>query len=337
MRHKILRPWAVLALALVVMLIAVAAGCGGDSGGSSADAGSPAASPAAELTADEIVANGETAMKDVTSAAMTVDLSMQVKGDPTQMTDPTSKQLAQAPITLRMEGKESTDPVAVDMTMNIGVMGQTLDMGVLADGDQAWVQYQGKYYEVDKKNVKGITRSAGSGLSPMDQLKQQGLDVDKWGLAYELVGTEDMDGTQVYHVTAQMDPKKIAADLLKQLKSGDLAGQLGDPATAKQLQEGLAQNQKQIDGLAKSLAGIGGDFWYEVDTFYLRKATMNATLDTKGQKDMKGVDSIALEFATTMGGFNEPVTVKPPAKALPMDQLMNQMFGGMMGGSSLGI
>jgi len=335
MRHKTMRPLALLALVLAMMLLTVASvGCGGDEAASTG--GSPAAAPAADLTAEEIVAKGDAAMTDITSAAMTADFSMAVEGDPAKMTDPSAAQLAQSPITLRVEGKESTDPVALDMSMNVGLMGQTLDMGVLADGDKAWVEYQGKYYEIDQKNTEGITQSAGSGLSPMDQLKQQGLDVDKWGLTYELLGVEDVNGTQAYHISAQMDPEEMVKDLLKQLKSGDLAGQLGDPATAKQLEQALAENQKQIDELAKSLSGIGGDYWYAVDTFYLVKATMNATLDTKGQKDMQGVDSVAIEFAMTMSDFNEPVTVEPPAKSLPFDQLMDQMFGGMMGGSTFG-
>lgn len=335
MRHNTLRPLALLAVVLaLIFLVAAAVGCGGDDAASTA--GSPTAAPATDLTAEEIVAKGDAAMKDVTSAAMTADFSMAVKGDPTKMTDPSAAQLAQSPITLHVEGKEATDPVAVDMSMTIGLMGQNLDMGILADGDNAWLEYQGKFYEVDQKDMKGVTQSAGSGLSPMDQLKQQGLDVGKWGLEYELLGVEDVGGTQAYHVTAQLDPKAMVKDMLKQLKSGDLAGQLGDQATAKQLEQALGQNQKQIDELARSLAGIGGDVWYAVDTFYVVKATMNATLDTKGQKDMQGVESVAIAFAMTMDDFNEPVTVEPPAKSLPLDQLMNQMFGGMMGGSTFG-
>ena len=35
-----------------------------------------------------------------------------------------------------------------------------------------------------------------------------------------------------------------------------------------------------------------------------------------------------------MADFNKPVTVTPPANALPFKDLMNQMLGGMMTGAS---
>ena len=38
-----------------------------------------------------------------------------------------------------------------------------------------------------------------------------------------------------------------------------------------------------------------------------------------------------------MADFNEPVSVTPPAEALPFDKLMNEVFGGLMGGSGSGL
>lgn len=334
MPRKSQMSWAVLFLALLLVMVAVA-GCGGSSSSSGSTSSSPAAT--AGLTADQIVQQSAEKMKDVKSASVTADVALQVQGDPTKMTDPTSKALLSQGLSLHMDGKSQTDPLATDMKVSVGIAGQNIDVGVIADGDKAWVEYQSKYYKVDQKNAKSVTSAAGSGLSPMDQLKKQGIDVSNWGLTYELVGTEDVAGTQAYHVKATVDTKAMVADLMKQMSNPDLGSQLGDPATAKQLQQGLAQNKAQIDELSKSVKDASGDYWYAVDTLYLTKASWNVALDTKGQKGMQGVDGMTLKADMTMSGFNEPVTVSPPANALPFEKLMNQMFGGMLGGSSSGL
>ena len=59
-----------------------------------------------------------------------------------------------------------------------------------------------------------------------------------------MVGAEDMAGTQVYHVKATADPAKLAEDLTKAMNDPSLLDKLGDPGTAKQLEQGLAQNKK---------------------------------------------------------------------------------------------
>lgn len=334
MRRKSQISWAVLLLALVLVMV-VAAGCGGSSSSSSGASSSSAAT--ADLTADQIVQQSAEKMKDVKSATMTADVALQLQGDTSKITDPTQKAMLSQGISLRMDGKSQTEPMAADMKVSVSLAGQNIDLGIIADGDQAWVEYQGKYYKVDQKNTKSVTEAAGSGLSPMDQLKKQGLDIDKWGVKYELVGTEDMNGAQVYHVKATVDTKAMAADLMKQMSSPDLGKQLGDPAAAQQLQQGLAQNKAQIDELSKSVKDMTGDYWYVVDTLYLTKASWTVALDTKGQKDMQGVNGMTLKADLTMSGFDEPVTVSPPAKSLPFDKLMNQMFGGMTGGSASGL
>jgi len=336
MRRKSPMLWTVLFLALLLVM-AAAAGCGGSSSSSSCASSSSAAT--ASLTADQIVQQSAEKMKDVKSATVTANVALAVQGDSSKMTDPTQKALLSQGVSLHVDGKSQTSPMAADMKLSVGLAGQNIDLGIIADGDKAWVEYQGKYYKVDKKNTKSVTAVTGSGLSPMDQLKKEGLNIDKWGIKYELVGTEDMGGTQVYHVKATVDTKAMAADLVKEMSSPALGKALGDPASAKQLQQSLAQNKAQIDQLSNSVKDVAGDYWYAVDTLYLTKAAWSVALDTKGQKGMAGVNGMTLKADLAMSGFNEPVTVSPPAKALPFNTLMNQLLGGMAGGSasSLGL
>ena len=331
MRRKSVSTWLVLVLALTLL---AAAACGGDK---SSSGGSPAATVAAGVSADQVVKDSEAKMALLKSASFAADVGLEVQGDPNKMTDPTQKALLSQGLTLHVEGKSATDPMVSDMTLSAGVAGQTLDFGMMAQGDKAWVEYQGKWYAVDQKNSKSLSDQAKTGAAPTEQLKSLGLDPSAWGTSYQMVGTEDLAGTQVYHVTATADPAKLAADLTKAMNDPSLLDKLGDPSTAKQLEQGLAQNQKQIEQLKKSLTNVTVGYWIGVDDMLMRKAELSADLATKGQKGMEGVDGMTMKLSMTMADFDQPVTVTPPAKSLPFDKLMNEVFGGMMGGSGSGL
>jgi len=330
MRRKSVSTWLVLGLALTLL---AAAGCGGDKSSSSS---SPAAA-APGVSADQVVKDSEAKMAQLKSASFTADVDLAVQGDPSKMTDPTQKALLSQGISLHVEGKSATDPMASDMKMSVGIAGQTLDFGMMAQGDKAWVEYQGKWYAVDQKNSKSLSDQAKTGAAPTEQLKSLGLDPSSWGTSYEMVGVEDLAGTQVYHVKATADPAKLAEDLTKAMNDPRLLDKLGDPSTAKQLEQGLAQNKKQVEELKKSLRDVAVDYWIGVDDMLMRKAEFSAGLAPKGQQGMEGIDGMTVKMSMTMADFDQPVTVTPPAKALPFDKLMNEVFGGMLGGSGSGL
>ncbi|MCX6364419.1 MAG: hypothetical protein NTW58_09695 [Actinobacteria bacterium] len=332
MRRKSVSTWLVLVLALALL---AAAGCGGDKSSSGGSPGATAA--AAGVSADQVVKDSDAKMAQLKSASFTADIGLEVQGDPSKMTDPTQKALLSQSTTLHVEGKSATDPMASDMKMSAGIAGQTMDFGMMAQGDKAWVEYQGQWYAVDQKSSKSLSDQAKTGAAPTEQLKSLGLDPSAWGTSYQMVGIEDMAGTQVYHVKATADPAKLVADLTKAMNDPSLLKKLGDPSTAKQLEQGLTQNKKQVEELKKSLKDIAVDYWIGVDDMLMRKAQFSAALATKGQQGMEGIDGMTMKMSMTMADFDQPVTVTPPAKALPFDKLMNEMFGGMLGGSGSGL
>ncbi len=330
MRPKFLKPWSVLIVVLALALV-VAAGCGGSS---SSDSSSAAAAAATDLSADQIVKDSETKMAAVKSASFTADFGLEVQGDPSKMTDPTAKSMLSQGITLHAEGKSANDPTAVDMKMSVGLAGQNLEFGMMSQGTKSWIEYQGAWYALDSKNAKTLDQQAQTGAAPTEQLKSFGLDPAQWGTTYELVGTEALSGTQVYHVKAVADPQKLADALMKAAQDPALQEKLGGSSSELgQLGEGLQQNQKQAEELGKSLKDATVDYWIGVDDMLMYKAQFGAALDTTGQKDMGGVEGMSMKGTVTMADFDQPVTVTPPAKAQSFDKLMNQMFGGMMSGS----
>ncbi len=326
MFRKQISTWAVLVL-LAALAVAIAAGCGSSKSASPSSA--PAAAAAAGLSADQIVAQSEAKMKDVKSASFTGDMALKVSGDPNKMTDPTTKAMLSQGVSLHVEGKSQNQPLAADMKISLGLAGQTIDLSLLSQGTKSWVQYQGKWYAMDAKSAKSLSTQAQTGAAPTEQLKSLGLNPSDWGTSYALVGTEDMAGAKVYHVKATADPQKLADALMKAAKDPSLAKKLGGTSQLKQLEQGLSQNKQQAEQLKKSLKNVSVDYWIGVDDMLIHKASFDAALDTKGQQGMTGVDGITMGMEVTMADFGQPVTVTPPANALPLKSLLNQMFGGL--------
>jgi len=331
MRRMNLSLWAVLLVALALATV-FAAGCGDEGSGTSGGGSSP--SPEVELTAQEIVDQSEQAMQDVNSASFTADLTLKIEGDAAKMTDPTAKQLLSSPISFHAEGSSSTEPMAADMDVTVGIMGQNLAMGVLAEDKKVWIKYEDTWYAVPQENTKGLT-SGDTGALPTEQLADLGLDPQAWSVTWELVGTETVDGAEVYHLSAAPDPTKMAADLMKALNDPKLYEKLGDPQTAAQIKALKSQNEQALKDLQKALQDVAVDLWIETESMYLRKGTIAVGVDMTGMKDAEGVDAMNLDVSFTMADFDEPVEVRAPANAKDFETLMNQLLGGMMGGASL--
>lgn len=331
MRAGLTSRGAVLLLVLAVVL--AAAGCGGSDKAASSSGQTSAKTPPAR-SADLIVKDSEAKMATVNSAAFTADLALQIQGNTSKMTDPTAKALLSQGVSFSAEGKSAKRPAATDMTMTLGLAGQNLEFGVKSVGKKAWLQYQGAWYAVDSKDAKALDKQAQNGAAPTDQLKSLGIDPSTWGSTYRFVGTESLGGVQVYHVKGTADPQKLADSLAKAVESPKLGQELGGASgQLGQLGQGLTQDKQQMDELAKSLKSATVDYWIGVDDQYLYKAQFDAGMDTSGQQGMQGIDGMTMKGTVTMSDFDQAFSVSKPAGAKSFKEFMDQLFGGLLGGS----
>jgi hypothetical protein len=336
MRARAHRREVVLLLVLALLLVAVAvavAGCGGDDEASTES--TPAAAAAADgRSAEQIVKDSEAKMATVNSAAFTADFALNVEGDTSKMTDPTAKALLGQGISFSAQGKSAQEPAAADMTMTVGIAGQNLEFGLKAVGKKAWLEYQGTWYKVDGKNAKALDEQAQNGAAPTEQLKSLGIDPSTWGTEYQLAGTEDLNGVQVYHVKAEADPQKLADSLTKAAQDPSLGEKLGGAESQLgPLGQGLSGDGAQAQELAKTLKSATVDFWIGVDDGYMYKAQFDGAMDMTGQEDMEGVSGLTAKGTVTMSDFDQAFDVTAPSGAKSFEEFMNQLFGGMFGGS----
>jgi hypothetical protein len=322
-----------LVLALLVPAIAVA-GCGGSDKPATENTPAAAATAADGRSADQIVKDSEAKMATLTSAAFAADFALKVQGDTSKMTDPTAKALLGQGVSFSAQGKSAQRPAATDVTMTVGIAGQNLEFGMKAVGEKAWLEYQGTWYKVDSTNAKALDEQAQNGAAPTEQLKSMGIDPSTWGTEYQLAGTEDLGGVQVYHVRAEADPQKLAESLAKAAADPGLSQKLGGAESELgPLGQGLGGSTQQVEELAKSLKSATVDFWIGVDDSYMYKAQFAASMDTSAQKDMQGLSGLSVNGTVTMSDFDQAFEVSPPAGAKPFKEFMNQLFGGMFGGS----
>jgi hypothetical protein len=317
---------ALMALLALAGLLSLVAGCSDDE----AKVEEPVV---ADLTADEIVAQGEQAMQDVTSLSFRTEFSVALEGDVAEIEDPADQMLLESPLSMTASGASSDDPVAADVELDLAGMGQSFKMQLRAVDEQAWVGYEDQWYVIPQEEYQSALGEepgdeASPSALPTEQLKEMGLDPTEWDLTWELVGVDSLGEEQAYHVRGTADPGKLAESLTKALEDPALAERLGE-GMAGQTFEGLTgENRKQLRQLKEALERVSVDVWYEVGTFYLRKVDAKAGLDMTGVKDAEGLTGMTIALLVELDGFDEPVEVEAPADALPFEQLMQQMFGG---------
>jgi hypothetical protein len=325
----------VIAVAMLAAVLALTVGCGSKKKSSS----SGSSSQGTTLSAADIVSQGEAATAKAGSGSFTADLSVLLKVDAAKMTNPTQAKLASQPVKLHVDGKTADKPMALDVALSVSAGGQNIAMGLKAANQKAWVGFQGKWYVLPPKDAQSLLKpSANSqaGQTPTQQLQALGIDRAAWASTYTVVGTENLNGVDVYHVKATVDPNKVAASIIKALQSPKLLQQLGqsNPTTAQQIQQLETQNAAQIKSLESALKSVSVDYWYGKSDLYLRKVVLTAGMSFTGKIAAQGLQGATVSLTANLSDFNKPVTVAAPANALPFAQLQSAL--GALVGSAAG-
>ena len=324
----------VLIVVAALLALALVAGCGGSSSGSSAATATPVSAVSAPaMSATQVMTKAAAATAGLKSASFTADVAVKVTGDGSSGNSQTQA-LTQSPINVHAQGKAADGTgakSAIDATMTVSAGGQNMALGVKVSGKQTWVELQDTWYAVPASKTKGVQKAAGAG--PGKVMGDLGVDPKAWSKD-ATVAVEQLDGATVYHVTAKADSKQVMADVMKALNDPKLLKAAGSQgATLKQLK---SQNAAQLKSLQDSLVSATAQYWIDAQTFYVHKGSIDADLSFKGEVASQGLQSATLATTYTLGDFNEPVTVTPPASAKSFNDLMKGLFnlaptGGLSG------
>jgi hypothetical protein len=303
-------------LALVFVLPAAVAGCGGDGGG---DGGSEDPSQVLEQTF-----NNQT---DVTSGQLDISLDGSAEGD--QSGDLTAT--IQGPFQT-----DANDPTAfpqLDLSAQISASGQgqsfDFDGGVVTTNDNAFVEYQGQAYEVGsaifqrfqdayEKSVRQ-SEAQGGNQDASSIFERLGVDPQTWLTNLSNEGDEDVEGTDTIHIHGDADVDQIVSDFAKiaQRVPGSSAPNL---------------DQAQLDQVKDSITEASLDVYSGKDDHILRKLSL--ALVVEPSSDSATVSKVDINLSVTLSDVNESQTISAPSDAQPITGLIRQL--GLSGLGSIG-
>ncbi|MBA2523758.1 MAG: hypothetical protein H0V25_10585 [Solirubrobacterales bacterium] len=190
----------------------------------------------------------------------------------------------------------------------------SIDGGVTLTPDGLFVSYGGSDYQVDDATFAllkdSYVKSAELQSQQQDSgsLSQFGIDPSTWLTDVTDQGTEDLDGTQVVHVSGTADVAKIVADLGTVAEQSGGAGQV-DPAS-------LSQLESSVDNATIDVYADAGD-----NT--LRK--LDITLDIADPTGSAGTESVNLSVGIADPNSDQQITA--PTGAKPLSDLLSQFPG----------
>lgn len=317
--------------ALILVLPAAVAGCGGDGGSGGGE------DPNQVL--DETFKNPEqisSGVLDLTldgSAGSQGSLSAKLSG-PFQGISDTSH-IPQLDLT------GSLDAQGAGQSINVGG-------GLTITSDNAYVTYKGQAYEVGSRAFKQLQsgyaqanaqnqqqQNGQSFTQACEQAVEQGggdtsvcdIDFAKWLTNVTNEGTESVGGTDAIHISGDANVKQIISDISK---------------VAAELPSASAQgfSPSQLNQLEPAVKSATIDVYSGVDDKLLRKLDFDLTLDLSalGGGSVIPISSVDVTFSIAFSDVNSPQTVTAPENPKPISELGIGGLGGLgsVGGSSGG-
>jgi hypothetical protein len=339
------------ALIAVLLLALVASGCG-------TSAASAPKAPAA--TPQEMLKQAFDSSQKVTSAGGDFSMTLTVDGDPATMDAQTAAMFSK-PITLSGTMAFAQTPMALDMTLNLSLAGQALDVGIKANDKNAWIQLMGQWYETPADLMKQMSAGGAGTMDKTQQdaimqaVKDMGIDPVKWLSGLTVVGNDSLDGTDTVHLTSSVDFAALMADVSKMMQDKTILGlvqSLGSSAlgsTGLSLPDGTtdtsipvpsaAELKTATDQLTAMFKTLKIDFWLTKDAYEMRQMAFDTTIVPPASDTSSGLNSLGLKMTMAMKPLASPLTVTAPAGAKPYTELesalgaLSGMFGGVLGGT----
>jgi hypothetical protein len=308
-----LRPAAALAPLLVVALIG--AGCGNSKDDSSKDSGSTDATALLQ----------KAFAQPVKSADLNIDAKVDLDG----------VKGINGPLEFKVAGPFKSNgtkalPVA-DFKMTTAGAGQNINAGFILTNDNAYVTIQGQSYEVGTKlfnTFKSGVASAPAQANPSTTLKKFGVDPAKWLTDAKVEDGPDVGGDSTRKITGTVDVGALVKDVFAAARSPKLRKQLeatGQPVPS--IPNVSDKELKQVeDAIKKATVEVDVD---GNDVARRVAAAIDFTIPAGVNAGSLKGGSATFEYSLPKIGV-EPV-IKAPANPQPLSGLLGSLgLGGSL-------
>jgi len=271
------------------------------------------------LTVLQVLQNSAKAMKDLKSAHIETKTTgtLQTIGAPGKPAPTTA-----SPLVFQVSGSGDEalpEQEQLQVTVDQGENGTSANLAEIVQGNKVYVQNtKGQWYVLNKSELEGFTGNPFSGINGLDPSALLGLLQDTQITDH---GDEMLNGESLRHITVSLDKAGFKKILDSDLQLGNLFGQ--------QNIDTLLNNTKLF---ASSL-----DLWIDETNFYVHRTELKFKVD----EDISSVSQsltpvvtfplpagVITSFDSTLdlSKFNDPVTITPPAGAIPIDNPIS-IFG----------
>ena len=176
-----------------------------------------------------------------------------------------------------------------DVQVSVDVPGFDGNGGFVTTGDRAWFTRGNVGYAVPQSAWTKIVAGREKGTPPTDKAPKLDVDPSSWLQNVKSEGTEQMDGVQVTHVSADVSSARAIADVVKAMDGTGAVPKNAEAQLAKQLDDGHIE------------AWVGED-----------KILRRASLDMSGKGSGGRRVSMNLDFSLSQ--VNEPQQIEAPSK-----------------------
>ena len=255
----------------------------------------------------------------IESANVALDLKLSGEGS-AQLEDP-----VQVKLTGPYKNNGAKKLPSLDWDLSIGAAGQTFTAGVIATGDNAFVDFQGTAYEVGEETIGALnTQLEQQTDGEQDRsLKALGIDPANWVRDPKTESDEEVAGTDTTHVTGSVDVARLLEDLNKTAKQ---AGEVQGGAVSEIPEE----QRKQI---AEAVKDPKFDIYVGKDDDILRRLSVDLGFEVpEDQREAaQGLQNGNVSFTVEFSDIGSDPEITAPADAKPIADLLTQ-FGGLLGG-----
>jgi hypothetical protein len=292
---------------LLLVLPALAAGCGGSDGGDASTA---------TLLKDTFSGG-----KAVKSGKLDVSLGFEAQGLPT-LTGPVAFKLS-GPFASEGAGKLPK----FDFDLDIAAGGQTIQAGAISLGDNGYLKFAGRAYTVDKalfdqfKNGYEQSQKAAKSKDAGPSFKALGVSPSAWLKDARKVGTTEVGGTSTFHITAGVNVARFLGDVNRLLaKARNLGG-----STTQNVPQALSPAVQST--IERSVKRAQVDVYTGESDHALRRLALSVSLvvPKDAQESAGGLKSGELRFNLTIADLNNEQTIKAPSGARPLSDLQQAL------------
>jgi hypothetical protein len=310
-------------LALLLVALLALAGCGGESADSSSDV-------------DQLLEETFSGGKSIESGRLDIALDLEPAGG-----QPVALELSGP---FRSEGADRLPQLDLDASFSGG--GQSLEAGVTATADQAFVSYGADTYEIAgpvfQQFKAGYEEAAKQSRDEQDQsLASLGIDPRRWLTNARNEGEAKVGDTDTIKITGDVDVMKLLEDVDGALERVRALGVQG----SERIPERLTEEEKRQT--AEAVERLDVEIHTGADDRIMRRIVVALGLQAP-EGSTEGAQSVDVRFDLQLLEVNDDQEIEAPENAKSFEELLSQLealgldlgrlgaLGGGQGGSGGG-